>query len=210
MSVKAFLLAAAVTLPLQQVDNWQVLQYRKIASNQVDFSETGMTIDVDASASPIIYPLAEPIIVSRVDVRGRLSETLDLDTSRQGDGEHDDFSLKIGLVVSGDKRLSRMQVWFKPDWIVTLFGLAPEGTGIDNVHFLNAVQGPEQLNRERVHPLSELILENNVWLLDQPGRFELSHRLETPLEVIAVWLSSDGDNSGSAFTTRIESLTLTP
>ena len=208
MSVKAFLLAAAVTLPLQQVDNWQILQYRKIATNQVDFSDTGMTIDVDASASPLIYPLDEPMTITRVEVRGRLSETLKVDSSRQGDNEHDDFSLKIGLVVSGDKQLSRLQRLVKPDWVVTLFEQAPAGTGIDNVYVLNAVQGPQRLHRQRVHPLSELIVENNVWLLDQAGAFELLHQLEKPLEVVAVWLSSDGDNSGSTFTTRIDRLVL--
>ena len=93
-------------------------------------------------------------------------------------------------------------------WIKTLFDLAPKGTGIDRIQFLNAVQYPDLLGRQRQHPLSELIHENNVWLLDAPGDFNLEYRLEQPLEVIAVWLSIDGDDSRSQYTTLIRRLEL--
>ena len=208
MGIKAFILAAAVTLPLQQMDQWQVLEYRKIEANQVSFEATGMAVDVTSSASPIIYPLAEPVIVKGIEVSGRLSKLLAVDPALQGDDEHDDFALKIGLVVAGDQTLGGMQKLFSPDWVVTLFELAPEGTGIDHIHFLTAVQGPERLQQQRVHPLSELIREHNVWLLDKPGAFSLTHRLDAPLQVVAVWLSIDGDNSQSSFRTHLEQLRL--
>jgi hypothetical protein len=208
MKIKALYLAAAIALPVQQVDDWQLLQFSKIAANQVSFSEAGMAINVNASASPIIYPLDQPMMVRRVEVSGMLSNLLELDEALQGDEENDDFTLKIGLVVAGDKTLGGIQKLFSPDWVITLFNLASEDTGVDNIYFLNAVQGDELLGQQRQHPLSDLIYENNVWLLDQPGEFEFTHTLDMPREVIAVWLSIDGDNSKSSYSTLIRSLRL--
>ena len=74
--------------------------------------------------------------------------------------------------------------------------------------FLNAVQGSTMLGQQRQHPLSDLIYENNVWLLDKPGNFTMSHTLDKPRKVIAIWLSIDGDDSHSSYSTALRSLRL--
>ena len=206
--LKALLMAGVFVLPVQQMSDWQVLEYNGLRANQVDFAAEGMAVRVDQSASPIIYPLPEPRRVSRVAVEGFLSDLLQVEAEAQGQDGGDDFSLKIGLVVRGEKSLNPLQRLVSARWIKTLFDLAPKGTGIDRIQFLNAVQYPDLLGRQRQHPLSELIHENNVWLLDAPGDFNLEYRLEQPLEVIAVWLSIDGDDSRSQYTTLIRRLEL--
>jgi hypothetical protein len=208
MNIKTMICAAAFVVPLQQVDSWQLLQYSKIEPNRVIFSQQGMTVNVKGSASPIIYPLDQPRLVSRVEVSGSLSELLALDANKQGLEGSDDFSLKVGLVVAGDKTLNGLQKLFSAKWITTLFELAPQGSGIENIYFLNAVQGSTMLGQQRQHPLSDLIYENNVWLLDKPGNFAMSYTLDKPLKVIAIWLSIDGDDSRSNFSTVISSLRL--
>jgi hypothetical protein len=208
MNLKAALLAGVIVLPVHQMDDWQLLQFSNIEPNRVSFGPEGMAVSVEASASPIIYPLDQPRRVSRVRVTGELGGLLDVEAARQGLGDNDDFTLKIGLVVAGDKTLNGFQKLFSAEWIRTLFDLAPQGTGVDNIYFLNAVQDSRNLGLQRQHPLSELIYENNVWLLDQPGAFDLDHRLDKPREVIAVWLSIDGDNSRSDYSTLISSLRL--
>jgi len=40
------------------------------------------------------------------------------------------------------------------------------------------------------------------------GRFDFFHRLERPLETIAIWLSSDGDDTASKFTVLVEQIEL--
>ena len=207
-NIKAMIFAAVFAVPLQQMDDWQLLQYSGIVPNQVSFSHEGMTIKVMGSASPIIYPLDEARLVSRIEVSGRLYELLKLDAEKQGLKGHDDFSLKIGLVVAGDKTLNGMQKLFSADWIKRLFALAPAGSGIDSIYFLNAVQGSTRLGQQRQHPLSDLIFENNVWLLDNPGDFALTHTLDKPRRVIAIWLSIDGDDSRSNYSALIKSLHL--
>ena len=101
-----------------------------------------------------------------------------------------------------------MQKMFSADWIKRLHELAPEGSGIDGIYFLNAVQASTRLGQQRQHPLSDLMFENNVWLLDRPDDFAIAHTLDRPRKVIAIWLSIDGDDSRSNYSTLIKSLHL--
>lgn len=208
MKLNTLVLAGAIALPLQQTDNWQLLEYNRLDANEVTFTREGMKVEVDQSASPIIYPLDGPKTVTRVSVTGNLSNLLDVTPDVQGQKDHDDFSLKIGLVVAGEKTLNPVQKLFSAKWIKTLFDLAPEGTGVDRIYFLNAVQHENLLGQQRQHPLSDLIYENNVWLLDTSGDFSLDYRLESPQKIIAIWLSIDGDDTKSRYTTTINSLVL--
>ena len=208
MNFIPLLLAGVIALPLQQQDRWQVLEYSGLPANGVVFDARGMSVSVSRSASPIIYPLPGSRPVHAVEVSGELSDLLKLEEKVQGQTGADDFSLKMGLVLGGDKTLNFFQRLASPDWIRTLYALAPKGSGIDHILFLNAVQDEQLLGDQRQHPLSPLILERNVWLLDRSGPFELSYELETPRDVVAVWISIDGDDSGSEFSVLIRNLLL--
>jgi len=208
MKLNTLVLAGAIALPMQHEGNWQLLEYSRLDANQVIFTDQGMKVTVDQSASPIIYPLDDPQTVTGVTVTGNLSNLLNVAADRQGQQGSDDFSLKIGLVVAGDKTLNAVQKLFSAKWVRKLYDLAPEGTGVDKIYFLNAVQQKGLLGQQRQHPLSDLIYENNVWLLDKTGDFTLNYKLADPQKVIAVWLSIDGDDTRSSYTTTIKSLLL--
>jgi len=208
MKLNTLVLAGAIALPVQQAGNWQLLEYNRLKANEVTFTPEGMKVKVDQSASPIIYPLDGPKTVTGVSVSGNLSNLLNLTAVTRGEKVDDDFALKLGLVIAGNKTLNPLQKMFSAKWIRTLFELAPEGAGIEKIYFLNAVQHNNLLGRQRQHPLSELIYENNLWLLEKPGDFSFSHELENPQQVIAIWLSIDGDDTRSRYTTTIDSLLL--
>lgn len=195
-------------LPLQDLDEWQLLEYANLPANQVESRDRGMLVSVDRSASPIVYPLDNISRVTRVSVTGELTGLLDIDPERQGQPGEDDFSLKVGLVIAGDKRLNFFQRLVSADWVKTLYDLAPADIGIDRILFLNAVQDESQLGLRRQHPLSDLIYERNVWVLDRSGPFELHYELESPRDIVAVWLSIDGDDTGSSYSTLISRLSL--
>ena len=209
MNFKPLLLAGLISLPVQQKDNWQVLEYSSLPPNGVEFDARGMSINVSRSASPIIYPLPDASLVHAIEVRGELSELLDLEGKVQGQPGADDYSLKIGLVLAGEKTLNFFQRMASPSWVKTLYALAPKGSGIDHILFLNAVQDEQLLGNQREHPLSSLIHERNTWLIDRSGPFELRYELEVPREVVAVWISIDGDDTGSEFSVQIKHLELT-
>ena len=207
-NLKPLLMAGAIALPLDQQENWQLLQYSNLPANRVEFGERGMLVTVNQSASPIVYPLDGGRRVSRIAVSGELENLLRVRPGSQGQEGEDDFSLKVGLVISGDRRLNFFQRMLSADWVKTLYSLAPDGAGIDRIVFLNAVQHESQLGQQRRHPLSELVYEHNVWLIDRAGPFELQHEFDNPQNVLAVWISIDGDDSHSSYSTLISSLRL--
>jgi hypothetical protein len=197
-------------VPLDDAAKWQILQFRGIPPHRVRFSKAGLEMIVKASAMPLIYPLPSPMAVSSVRVRGRIQGSLRVPPERQGDARYDDYAFRIGLVEPGERRLNVFEQPFAAPWVRKLFELAPKGGGIARIRFFNLGTDRSQVGRERAHPLSDLIVERVVAVPDADGRFELVHALKPPLRTIAIWLSSDGDDTGSRFTVLVEAIELQP
>ena len=113
-------------------------------------------------------------------------------------------------MVKGTQTLNFAKKLVAPSWVKTLFSLAPKGTGVDHIYFYNAVQQAELKGKERNHPLSELIKENFKWQLkfDDNGiaKFDFSTEVENPKTTLALWISIDGDDTGSQFETLISDI----
>mgnify|MGYP001172727006 CR=1 FL=1 len=197
-------------VPLDDAAKWQVLQFRRLPPHHIRFSKTGLEMIVAASAMPVIYPLPSPMSVSTVRVRGRIEGTLRVPPERQGEAHFDDYAFRIGLVEAGTRTLGFVERPFAAAWVRKLFDLAPKGSGISHIHFFNLGTDRSQIGRGRQHPLSDLILEKVVAVPAPDGRFELVHTLDPPLQTLAVWLSSDGDDTGSKFTVLVEEIELRP
>lgn len=198
----------SLVVPLGEQAKWQVLQYSSLPPHRVRFATDGLEIAVDASAMPLIYPLAERLRVSSIRVTGRVEGSLRVPPERQGEEKFDDYVFRIGLVEPGTRRLNFVQRQLAAAWVRTLFELAPKGSGISGIHFFNVGANKAHIGRIRKHPLSELIAETVATVPRADGRFDFLHRLDRPLDTIAVWLSSDGDDSGSKFTVTVERIEL--
>lgn len=207
----AFLIGATVhagiDIPLKSSRNWQALEYGKIPANKVKFDNKGLSIDVENSASPLTYRLEDKVTVKRVVVECDIQGSLSL-TGKQGEDDQDDFLLKVGLVIEGDKHLNVFQRVTAPKWIKKLHDLAPKGLGIDRIVFFNVVSDQSILGESRRHPLSDLLEEQFVWAKKEEGKFSFTHELQDPLNALALWISSDGDDTGSTFSVRISSIRL--
>jgi len=142
-------------IPLDSSNRWQALRYKNIPANRIRFSKDGMTISVNNSASPLIYPLDQPLLVTRLRVEAQIEGSLNVGGPRQGEKGYDDYVLRIGLVVPGKKRLNFIQRMTAPEWVRALFKLAPEGTGISKVQFFNVAASPGQIGKSRQHPSSD-------------------------------------------------------
>ena len=200
--------ALSVTIPLDDDENWQLLSYSNIPSHDVDFSPLGLRIQVDHSAAPLVYQLSAPMAVTRLTVRGRVDGDLRVAPQRQGEEGFDDYVFRAGLVLTGSRRLGGFRRMFAPEWVRRLYALALPNQGISNVRFFNVGTDPGQIGQRRVHPLSDLLEEEVVAVPRADGAFELDVPLTPPVEVVAVWLSSDGDDTGSVFTVFVERITL--
>ena len=200
--------SGSLLLPLNEQTSWQILQYSSLPPHRIHFSKAGLEMMVDGSAMPLIYPLPKSATVKSIRVRGQLKGTLHVPPQDQGKEKFDDYAFRIGLVEPGERRLNFVQRRLAAAWVRKLFDLAPKGSGISGIHFFNVGTDKAQIGRQRQHPLSELIQERVVAVPRPDGRFDFAYSLERPLETIAVWLSSDGDDTGSKFTVLVEQIDL--
>lgn len=202
--------SGSFTVPLSEQTDWQILQYSKLPPHRIRFSKDGLEMAVDGSAMPVIYPLPGPVRVKGIRVKGRIEGTLRVSAERQGEEKFDDYAFRVGLVEPGERTLNFVQRQLAARWVRKLFELAPKGSGISRIHFFNVGTDKTQIGRQRQHPISDLILEKVVAVPQPNGRFDFAYSLEPPLETIAVWLSSDGDDTGSKFTVLVEQIELIP
>jgi hypothetical protein len=199
-----------VLVPLSEQTDWQVLQFRNLPPHRIRFSEAGLEIMVDGSAMPLIYPLSRATRVKEIRIRARFEGALRVPADRQGEKKFDDYVFRIGLVEPGERTLNPFERQLAAPWVRKLFELAPKGGGISRIHFFNVGTDKAQIGRDRQHPISDLILEKVVAVPRADGRFDFAHALEPPLETIAIWLSSDGDDTGSKFNVLVEQIELQP
>ena len=197
----------SISIPLHSSKDWQVLTYNGINSNQVEFAPKSLTVKVNKSASPIIYPLKQPVLLKRVKVTGSIEGSIDFKNGKQGEEGFDDYIFRLGLVLKGEKTLGFTQKLAAPKWIKTLFKLAPKGIGVDHIYFLNVGNPKSSVGQKRNHPLSDLLKEEIV-SVHNSSTLLIDKKFDVPKEVLALWISTDGDDTNSQFTVQVKSIIL--
>ncbi len=201
---------AAVDVPVNDLAGWTVLSFNKIRPNEVAIDNGALNIGVRGSASPLIYGFETPLQITGIKLVASWQGELRIPEGlTQGDENADDFVLKFGVVEAGDQTLNWLKRRIAADWIKQLFLLAPKGSGVRRINFLSTTQQAGLLGTTRTHPLSELLTENRVVHLQGPGRFEMNYEFPAPVKALGLWISADGDDTGSNFDLTIESITLT-
>jgi len=202
-------IAALFQVPVADLERWTTLSFNGIPANDVSVSGEALRIAVDDSASPLVYRFDEPVTITGLSVSATWSGKLRIPAgATQGDEDADDFVLKLGLVESGSRRLNWLQRRIAADWVKSLFELAPPDSGVDRIHFLSTTRQRELVGQSRTHPLNDLLFETRIRCLDGPGPFDMKHSFEEPVTVLGLWISSDGDNTGSEFVLDIDSIVL--
>ena len=202
-------LMAVLVVPTQRASPWEQEKYSHIPKNEVSFSEKGILIRVIHSASPLIFPLDSTKKVTGFRVRGEFRGLPNFsNVGLQGEKGADDYVLRVGFVIPGNKHLTGLKKLFAPAWVTNLYSKVPNGSGLDRIQFFNVTQNPLQLGRHRVHPLSDLIQENFFAVASKVGAFDYDYVFKQPLDTSAVWISVDGDDSKSVFDVAISSIEL--
>ena len=203
--VKKILFTAAMAIPFQNLEGWTSLSFRKIPSNQVQELQGQLRIQVDSSASPLIFKLKEPKIVQGfqwdLEIDGEMKE------SGASDFEEDSY-FRLGLVAVGKRTLGKLERLVAAEWVIRLFELAPPNIGLDRIYFFNLGQNAKLLGKSRTHPKSDLMHETVVAIRQGPLS-SIRHDLSGPLKISALWISVDGDDTKSKYQTRIKKLALT-
>lgn len=202
----------ALDIPLQLDNkNWQSLTYKNIKANTVSQTENGFRIAIHSSASPLIYVFNTPQTIQNVNVLGMMGDLPVIpDGFIQGDVGADDFPFRLGLVMAGDKTLNFAEKLIAPQWVKTLYALAPEGAGVDHIHFLNLANPGGALNwQQRNHPRSKgLFKETIIKRIAADSQFNLSYTLPQAAKVLALWISADGDDTDSSYELTLNSISL--
>jgi len=198
---------AADLVPLNG-EGWHILSYNNTPRHHVTFNEEQMQIEVKKSASPVIYPLSQPLSLKAFRVKAKISGQLSLQNIPQGDRGADDFRLRVGFVYQGDAKLDDFQIQIAPAWLRQLHALAPTGAGISHVAFFNTWQQDHIAGSQRQHKTSLLWREQFILPLNKRGLIDLEVPLLSEQPVIGIWISSDGDDTHSCFDVLLQKLEL--
>jgi hypothetical protein len=190
-------------IPLSDLSAWQDLQFNKIKKNEVKVVDQKLHIHVNQSASPLIYALPEAPLLSGF----KISATLKDFNLEVREGWKEDYPLRLGLVIAGDKTISGPKKFFAPDWMKKLFSLAKEGQGVDRIAFFNWSPKNQKVGDHRIHPKTDLMSEE-IMSVEAGPKLSLSHSLSTPSKVLAIWLSVDGDDEKLKYSLELEKIEL--
>ncbi|HMR25207.1 MAG TPA: hypothetical protein PKC21_07630 [Oligoflexia bacterium] len=195
--------AVAIDLDVQQ---WELINYRKIKANTVTNVNDHMLINVDQSSSALVYPFATAKTVKGIKIRAQMQGDLNYQDMVPGSMGADDFPLRIGLIEQGSKKLNFLQKAMAPQWLKTLNAFSANYGGLNQVYsLLFYTQSPDFEKRE--HPLAKYFFEVALAQFKN-GKLEYSHQFEQPTQNIGLWISSDGDDTLSSYSIRIHALQL--
>lgn len=207
-SSQSFLFAAMV-IPTHSLTDWKTEKFSSVPKNETTASFNGLLIQVKRSAGPIIFPLKSKIKIFGFKIRGEFQDLPKISNpSQQGEKGFDDYPLRLGFVVPGERKLSGFKKMMAAQWVKNLYEQVKDGDGIDSVQFFNVTQNPQQVGKTRKHPASDLFQEKFFAAVKHSGPFAYDYQFEKPLEAIAIWLSIDGDDTKSTFNVLVSSLEL--
>ncbi len=194
-----------ILVPVNDAAIWKEVSFSKIKPNKVSFSKEGLLVEVNESASPLVYRLPKKEKITDLSFKLILKEgSL---PPQQGFGE--DFYMRLGLIAEGQNKLTGVKKFFAADWIKTLFSLVSDDSGLDKIYFFNVGNVAQQMNSSRMHPKSDLMSESVVQTISAiSSDITIEKKLTLPLIVHGLWLSIDGDDTKSKFSILIKEIKL--
>lgn len=189
------------TIPIQ-ADTFEHIQFKKIKSNSHTFENGVLRVDVESSASFLMLPFDTVKEISQLSFEWRSEGMPEIDdikheSTRQGD----DAVAKIGLLLKADSESFSL---FAPSWLKRVRELMHYPS--ENMVYLVA-NAKHAVGDDWINPYNERIAMVPIASLAEEGGWQqASHQLERPLEVVAIWVMADGDNTKSHFTSYIKNI----
>jgi hypothetical protein len=197
--------AEEISIPFEK-QKWFDLSYSSIPKNETTFEKDHLSIRVNKSAGPLVFSLDQPVMINQIELELELEGDILLHGSKQGSKGFDDFHFRIGMVLEGDKKLGFFQAAVAPKWIKTLYSLAGKDQGIDRIHFYNVYVDESLKDKKREHPLSDLLVEE--FAIPYEKSINYKSKLDLKKKVLALWISSDGDDTKSSYLVKIKKIKL--
>lgn len=201
-------LFAVVALPLGDPTAWKELKFKSLPANKVSYENSALKIEVNASASPLIYSFDQIKNIRQVDVNLEIQGEMNSDQIKKWTEFEEDSYFRLGLVAKGEERPGKLKMVFAPEWVKTLFAMAPKGTGLDKIYFYNISAQKNLIGKKRLHPKSKYMHEENI-VLFSPDQKQTRLLVDLPqgMDLAGFWISVDGDDSKSSFSVKIREFT---
>ncbi|MAS95174.1 MAG: hypothetical protein CMO55_18410 [Verrucomicrobiales bacterium] len=199
MNVFLLSLIVSVSLALSAGSGWETLQFDGVQENQVRFTGSQITVSVNDSASPIIYPFSNTRTVTEILVSGSVSGELKA-------GTWDDSLLRVGVIETGTRKLTPLERISAPDWVKQLSSRM--SGGVERIHCFLLMPEKERIGEIRTNPDMKLFRETITSAPNADGSFTMQIELSHPVESPGLWILSDGDDTSSQFTISINQIEL--
>lgn len=200
MNLALYTLFVATSLALSAGSGWEVLRFDNIRENGIAFSDSRLTVTVNDSASPIIYPFSGTKTVNEIFVSGTVTGKLE----SNGSSSWDDALLRVGIIETGSRKLSPVERMSAPKWVKTLSNRM--SGGIRKIHCFLLMPEKERIGEARINPDMELFQETIAAVPSADGSFTMRITLPHAIESPGLWILSDGDDTGSKFSISIEQI----
>lgn len=180
-------------------DRFEHISFGKIPACHYHFEQNHLRIEVDGCASFVMQSFERVRRVKAVQYEWRSHGELKVrDAIHERHRDGDDALFKLGLLLKADFELPNP---FAPKWLKRVESLLR----FPSESMLNLTAG----SRHRAGERWSGPYNSRVTMIAMPaealtdGWQRASYRFEQPVEVVAVWLMADGDNTGSRFTTWV-------
>ena len=182
----------------------QHIEFGRIPANKITITDSTVTFNVMKSASFLMQGFDKVMPVKQVDLSWKSEGRPALrDTDQEKQKAGDDAVVKLGLLLRAEKERFNP---FLPAWMKQVReGLSyPSEMMIYLVADSRHDAGQRWANHynERITMISMLDVQN------MDGWYQSSIEFDEPVEVVAIWLMSDGDNTGSSFVTTVREVIL--
>ena len=186
-----------------QADTFEHIQFKRIKANRYTF-QPQLQIDVDHSASILMLPFETVKQINRVSFEWRSDGgPLTKDSQHELRRNGDDAVFKLGLLLKADSESINPLV---PSWLKQV----RKQLRFPSEEIIYLVAGAKHAPGERwVSPYNSRVTMISIESQgDESGWQQSSYQFEQSLDVVALWLMADGDNTHATFTVVIKNIVL--
>ncbi len=203
LHANTLLAATAVEVISLQADNFEHIQFKRIKANRYTFQQQ-LQIDVDNSASILMLPFETVKQLNKVSFEWRSEGgPLTKDSQHELKRNGDDAVFKLGLLLKADSESINP---FVPPWLKQVRKLLK----FPSEEMIYLVADAKHAPGERwTSPYNRRVTMISVESRgDGSGWQQSSYQFEQSLDVVALWLMADGDNTHATFTVSIKNIVL--
>jgi hypothetical protein len=187
-----------------KADNFEHIEFKRIKQSRYRFHDQQLQVDVEDSASFLMKSFDSVRKIRQVSFKWQSNGALKIkDAQHEEQKQGDDAVFKLGLLLEGSDSFSNP---FVPAWVKRVDDLLkyPSEDMIYLVADSKHVPGQRWAN-----PYNKRVTMIAIDSIDDAQRWQqASYYFDTPVNVVGLWLMSDGDNTASSFTVTIKDIKL--